>query len=131
MSRVRWIDFPFRLGTWCHEIRALVVREKDPMWCMVMFDLPVLTPADRRNANGFRRLLVDLGFCMLQLSVYVKYTPVAGGDKFIIKAVRAGIPVGGSVQIFYLTDRQWSKAGRFINDQPIPQPSAPDQLQIF
>lgn len=41
----------------------------DPMWCLVMFDLPVETKKQRREATRFRNDLLDWGFCMVQLSV--------------------------------------------------------------
>ncbi|OKL51629.1 CRISPR-associated endonuclease Cas2 [Bowdeniella nasicola] len=108
-----------------------MVRSKDPMWCMVMFDLPVTTAVERRNANGFRRHLTDLGFCMLQYSVYIKYTPVAGGDGWIVKMIRGAIPSGGAVHILHLTDRQWASTMRFINSIESKPDDSPQQLQIF
>ena len=32
------------------------------MWVLVMFDLPVETPEERKVASGFRNDLLDLGF---------------------------------------------------------------------
>lgn len=34
------------------------------MWMLVMFDLPVLEPEERRAATQFRNQLLDLGFEM-------------------------------------------------------------------
>lgn len=45
----------------------------DPMWCLVMFDLPVLTKRQRSEATRFRHFLLDEGFWMAQYSVYVRY----------------------------------------------------------
>ena len=36
-----------------------------------MFDLPVLTAPQRREATRFRKFLLDRGFSMVQFSVYV------------------------------------------------------------
>ena len=41
----------------------------DPVWCVVMFDLPVATKEQRKEATRFRHLLLDEGFWMLQYSV--------------------------------------------------------------
>lgn len=46
------------------------------MWCMVMFDLPVKTTRQRREAMRFRNLLLDMGYGMVQYSVYARYTPL-------------------------------------------------------
>ena len=34
----------------------------DPVWCVVMFDLPVATKKQRKEATRFRHLLLDEGF---------------------------------------------------------------------
>ena len=39
------------------------------MWVWVLFDLPVLTSAERKRATRFRNDLLDLGFEMVQFSV--------------------------------------------------------------
>ncbi len=39
------------------------------MWLFVMFDLPVGTKTERRQATGFRNSLLNLGFEMSQLEV--------------------------------------------------------------
>ena len=52
----------------------------DPVWCVVMFDLPVATKKQRKEATRFRHLLLDEGFWMLQYSVYVRYSPTVAGE---------------------------------------------------
>ena len=47
----------------------------DTMWCVIMFDLPVQTKQERKEAAVFRKLLLDSGFSMIQFSVYAKYSP--------------------------------------------------------
>ena len=44
------------------------------MWMMVLFDLPVTEPEERKAATGFRNFLLDQGFEMAQFSVYVRHT---------------------------------------------------------
>lgn len=39
------------------------------MWMIVLFDLPVLTKRERKDANKFRKFLQDEGFDRCQLSV--------------------------------------------------------------
>lgn len=43
------------------------------MWMLVMFDLPVLEKAERKAATDFRKSLLDMGFEMSQLSVYMRF----------------------------------------------------------
>ena len=86
----------------------------DAMWCLVMFDLPVETKKQRREATRFRNDLLDWGFCMVQFSVYVKYWPT-----------------GGQVRVLALTDRQWSTGLRFEDAKPRKECGSPEQLMIF
>ena len=58
------------------------------MRTFVMFDLPVLTAADRREYRRFRKFLVKTGFVMLQESVYSKLSlnaTAAGTVENIVK----------------------------------------------
>lgn len=96
-----------------------------------MFDLPVKTACQRREANGFRNLLKDLGYCMVQLSVYIKYVPVSGGNGARVNEIRSALPKDGQVQVTFLSDRQWSKAKRFVQQKSEVTESAPQQLMIF
>ena len=41
-------------------------------WLVVAFDLPVLSPLQRKTATGFRKFLLDDGFQMMQFSVYIR-----------------------------------------------------------
>jgi len=42
------------------------------VWLFVLFDLPVGTKLERRDATRFRNFLKDDGFMMLQYSVYAR-----------------------------------------------------------
>ena len=43
------------------------------MWIFVMFDLPVGTKKQSREATQFREFLLDQGFEMSQFSVYARF----------------------------------------------------------
>ncbi len=101
------------------------------MWCLVMFDLPVETKSQRREASRFRHSLIDWGFSMVQLSVYVKYWPTGGHDKTTINAIKRNLPAGGQVRVLALTDRQWSTGLRFEHAKAKPSDPMPEQLMIF
>ena len=103
----------------------------DPMWCLVMFDLPVETKRQRREATRFRNDLLDWGFCMVQFSVYVKYWPTGGQDHATLRAIKSHLPEGGQVRVLALTDRQWATGLRFDNARPRKEAGSPEQLMIF
>lgn len=103
----------------------------DGMWNLVMFDLPVKTKDQRRRATQFRKLLIDLGWSMAQLSVYVRYVPTGMSVAPELLKIKQGLPPEGRVEIIGITDRQWSKAVRFINSKQVDPRQAPDILTLF
>lgn len=107
------------------------IDEDDAVWCLVMFDLPVKTIEQRRDATAFRNHLKDLGLSMVQLSVYCQYMPRFHMVKRTVAEIIRVLPDQGQVRIVYITDKQWSKALRFSNTVSIGQEEAPAQLTIF
>lgn len=77
-------------------------------WLFVCFDLPVVEKEDLRQANAFRKSLLKMGYFMLQNSVYVRSCVTYDKTEQFIKNIRIAAPTTGSVNVFYLTDRQWS-----------------------
>jgi CRISPR-associated protein Cas2 len=103
----------------------------DPMWLLLMFDLPVRTKKQRRDATRYRNTLLDLGFSQVQLSVYCKYLINATGVRTLLPILRSNIPDGGSVRILRLTDTQWYSAYRYNGTQQIPNQRAVQQLLLI
>ena len=109
----------------------MVKADENGMWNLVMFDLPVKTKVQRRRATQFRKLLIDLGWQMAQLSVYVRYVPTGMSLAPEIQRMKVGVPPQGRVEVVAITDRQWSKAIRFINAAPVEPDEPPDLLTLF
>lgn len=109
----------------------LKIDPEDAVWNLVLFDLPVTTKLQRREALNFRNLLLDEGYWMVQFSVYVKYAPTASMGMTSIKRIKQGLPPGGEVRMLNLTDKQWAKGLRFSNDPATVPQAAPQQLTIF
>ncbi|WP_216388683.1 CRISPR-associated endonuclease Cas2 [Arcanobacterium phocae] len=103
----------------------------DPMWCLVMFDLPTKTASQKREYSAFRNYLLDIGFSRVQYSVYVHYSPTGLIGTRLVKGIKANLPPGGEVRIVHISDRQWSKAFRFANATEEKPEEAPEQLLIF
>lgn len=78
------------------------------MWMMVMFDLPVATPTERKKATQFRNMLLDEGFEMSQFSVYFRFCGDRSKTPPYINKIRKGAPAGGKVSILFFTDKQFS-----------------------
>ena len=105
--------------------------DESGMWNIVMFDLPVTTKHQRREATRFRKLLIDLGWSMEQFSIYVRYVPTGASVIPEIQKIRERVPNQGKAQIVSVTDRQWSRAIRFFNAEPEDVPDTPDLLLLF
>ncbi len=78
------------------------------MRIMVMFDLPVVTAADRREYTRFRKFLIKSGFMMMQESVYCKLAPNSNAGDSLINQVRKNKPPEGLVQVLKVTEKQYS-----------------------
>lgn len=101
------------------------------MWLFVMFDLPVGTKKERKQATGFRNKLLDHGFEMSQFSVYLKYC--ASSEKAVAASGNIShlLPPGGKVDILTVTDRQFANMRRFYAQKPAKHEGTAKQLHIF
>lgn len=115
-------------------LRALAdhhVSKENGVWAMVLFDIPVTTPEGQREANDFRKLLRANGFHMHQYSVYVRYAISVAAHQHEHRVIKANLPTNGTVDVFLMSDEQWSRSTRFRGKTPQQQPEAPTQLTIF
>lgn len=79
------------------------------VWLFVLFDLPVGTKAERREANRFRHFLKGDGFMMLQFSVYARVCRGEDGAMKHVARVTRNLPGKGSVRALQVTDRQYGR----------------------
>lgn len=79
-------------------------------WVMAMFDLPVSDEEERREAQDFRKALLDDGFIMIQFSVYAR--PCVSLERMMQyeAKVRAYAPHTGDVRLLFFTDKQWGQS---------------------
>lgn len=77
-------------------------------WLLVCFDLPVAEKEQMRQANRFRKELLNQGYFMLQNSIYVRSCVTYDKTEQHIKHLKLIAPDTGLISAFYLTDRQWS-----------------------
>lgn len=101
------------------------------MWMMVMFDLPVATPAERRRATRFRNVLLGEGFEMSQFSVYFRFC----GDRTrvdpYVKRIKKAAPDNGKISILLFTDKQFSDIVCIQNRSVMETPENPKQYVMF
>ena len=96
-----------------------------------MFDLPVGTKNERKQASNFRLQLLDLGFEMSQFSIYLKYC--SSGDKAdaVGGQIQKHLPPGGKIDILTITDKQFANMKRFYANAKIKNQQKPAQLHLF
>lgn len=102
------------------------------MWVWALFDLPVLTKTEQKNATRFRNDLLDLGFQMVQFSVYLRHAYSKEKAETIAAKVGKCVPESGHVQILFFTDRQYQLSQSFFGKKSsAPTQQKPDQLTLF
>ena len=79
-------------------------------WLFVCFDLPVVDKEDLKAATVFRKNLLNLGYFMLQNSIYVRSCVTYDKTEQYIKIITKLAPCTGQINVFYLTDKQWSNS---------------------
>lgn len=77
------------------------------MWLIALFDLPVSTKAERKKATKFRNYLLDLGFEMVQFSVYMKNCAGKEQAEVIENKIKVAVPNYGNVKLLQITDKQF------------------------
>lgn len=78
------------------------------MRLLIMFDLPTLTSADKREYRKFRKYLIKNGFVMMEESVYTKLALNQTAADLDIKNVRKNKPISGIVAALIITEKQFS-----------------------
>jgi CRISPR-associated protein Cas2 len=101
------------------------------MWMVVMFDLPVIEKAERKEATQFRNNLLDWGFEMCQFSVYARFCTSQAQIDTLTKQVESALPEGGNVNVLFFTDKQYERVISFRGKQKDPAKKAPDQFLLF
>lgn len=101
------------------------------MWLMVMFDLPVTEEDERKNATKFRNFLLDLGFEMVQFSVYFRFCGTREKTEKFIRAIRIHMPPEGSISVLFFTDKQFANIINIQNRKITKTHKKDDQYMLF
>ncbi len=101
------------------------------MWLFAMFDLPTETNDDKRNYNRFRKTLLQLGFDMLQYSVYARYCADEDSSNVHRKRVRQALPPKGNIRVIAVTDHQFGKMEVYTGKNREQTEQPPDQMLLL
>ncbi len=101
------------------------------MWMFVVFDLPVTTGKDRKNAGLFRKNLLKDGFTMMQFSVYIRHCASKESMETHMKRVEKFVPPKGKVSMVSITDKQYGDIKNFWAKKEYSFTKKPVQLELF
>ena len=101
------------------------------MWTWVTYDLPTKTDEDKARYRIFHNILLDMGFDMLQFSVYARPSPNEEVAEALGRQLQKQIPIYGRVRIFRLTDKQFGEMKVFEGKKQVETENAPQQLTFF
>ena len=98
---------------------------------MIMFDLPVVSADDRKQATDFRNRLLDLGFEMVQFSVYARRAESLSRLGGYLEEIQDTLPEGGRVQMFEFTDKKYERIRSFKGRKRLKNKLDTNQLILF
>lgn len=101
------------------------------MWIFVMFDLPVGSKAEMRDATRFREYLLDEGFEMSQFSIYARFCNGKDSYESYLRRIESNLPEKGEVHVLTFTDKQYEGIVRFSSQRRRKRRENPDQLSLF
>jgi CRISPR-associated protein Cas2 len=101
------------------------------MWVLVLFDLPVVTKKERKDASQFRKNLLDMGFHMSQFSVYYRLLPGKEALEGYVRDIQNFLPPKGKVDIISITDKQYENIISFHGKIKEKRKQTPSQLLLF
>lgn len=101
------------------------------MWIFVMFDLPVGSKQQMREASKFREFLLDEGFEMSQFSVYARFCNGRDSYESHLKRIERNLPEKGEIHVLTFTDKQYEGIVRFSSQRRKRPRKNPDQLALF
>lgn len=83
---------------------------------IVFFDLPNIYIKDKRNYLKFRKYLLNVGFIMMQESVYSKLVMNSQQSNLLLDRLRKNAPKKGVIQVLTITEKQYSQIEYIIGE---------------
>lgn len=111
--------------------RFTVVSAYQIMWVWALFDLPVTTASERKRATRFRKDLLDMGFEMVQFSVYTRFAASKRRAEALARQVGMLVPPDGKVDVLFFTDRQYELIQTYRGQSSRTNRAKPAQLDLF
>lgn len=98
------------------------------MRVLIMYDLPMVAPKNRKDYRKFRKDLLKEGFLMMQESIYVKLVQNQQGADAAIAYVRKVKPPEGLVQALVITEKQYGRIEYILGESASDTISSTDPV---
>lgn len=92
----------------------------DKLRLLCFFDLPMQTKNEQKLYRIFRKKLIELGFVMVQESVYVRTLPNRSQLSKYEKQLKKVTPYNGLVELMYVSEKQFNDR-IFLTGEKSPQ----------
>ena len=97
-------------------------------WLVVFFDLPTVTPSDKKASAAFRKKLLEDGYLMIQWSVYARSCVTYDRVLTHTRRLKSFLPSQGAVRCLFVTNIQWKIA--FLSMGMILPPYTPRKSNL-
>ena len=101
------------------------------MWVLIFFDLPTETSEERKIASKFRKEIMQDGFTMFQLSIYLRHCASRENAEVHIKRTKDKLPSKGHIGIMCVTDKQFGMMEIFYGKKEQEVQTPLQQLELF
>lgn len=102
------------------------------MRIIVFFDLPVMTPKERKEYTRFRKFLLKDGYTMLQYSVYSRICNGHDNVQKHIRRLKGHIPpVEGSIRSIAITEKQYENMEILLGTKTIEEELGTNKVDFF
>ncbi|TVV34234.1 CRISPR-associated endonuclease Cas2 [Weissella cibaria] len=79
------------------------------MRMILMFDMPMQSPEDKRTYRQFRKYLLSEGFLMHQFSIYSKLLLNDTANKAMLRRLKKNNPKVGNISLLTVTEKQLAR----------------------
>ena len=101
------------------------------MRMLVLFDLPVVTKAERRAYTIFRRFLLNDGYDMIQFSIYGRILNGNDAEQKHMKRLVNNLPPAGSVRCLTVTEKQFASMKLLVGMPLFQEKKVPAQQMLL
>ena len=100
------------------------------MRLLLMFDLPTISLADKKEYRRFRKFLLSEGFLMHQFSVYTKLLLNDTATTAMMARLNKNRPKNGHVTVLKVTEKQYARM-EYLRGEKDPSIANTDARLVF